>query len=820
MKLADVTLSYPFVNYSITVTHFTARRSTAIEWLILESLQRVQTATGYSSMSVENFFSALFGITDTQQMILPCLLDLRDIGALQLDSVYDQSDMTQTYLYQLHLTPVGTAMQRDGKLPGAETKDKINYYYNISANKLLKPSKTSIFYETPSGIAVQEIEDAESIAFPAALINDSLEILKGTNERPSWLQQETVIREAIPSSSQLVWKNTIRSLMIGEDMHCYIEGEQNPEFVIAALKGLALQQPDSKCLNISVKDPDAEYHVITQLNQLQMLLEGIEERGNIFFADANYRLDTIRSFTGGKLRVNVRIYYNAKETSYKIERGMLTAFIKESVLPDNVIYLDTTHMVGHGAFSLYIGDNKIAAELAYMPKELGLDAQKLAIECVKKYHRDCPGLLHILRVFGMHDEEIRLAEECTTFLNSIEERIQFLQTLNDESVILFHSKCINDEKVNSMILDVDKIASEITDVASVRKIWGRYTAIPLVKNRQTTVEALLRVLLSNLKESNQLSEVHEFWKDIQQIGKQYIKFTKQDNLYIRLYSDIVINELISHFPNDDIYQIEAFTPFEDLIRRMRNSADRTQDVLDISMLESHSEEFLTEAVVSHRSELEKLVDLLGEWKDLLETFESRIGDIRDATETCSSLDIAVNNYKNLSLALSRFCCEKSLQFKKICVLDTNALMHMPDLLQMLDGKDTMVVIPQIMLTELDGLKKDEDEDIAFQAREAIRQIDNYSSYEWLNVTEQSDPELLSDDLDYDNPDCRIVTIALKYVIHNPIIITDDINMRNIAKSQGILTMTTDGFVAKLQQEERDKVKEKKSDKKDKKRRKH
>ena len=102
MKLTEVTLSYPFIQYRIDVTHFTARRSTAIEWLILESVQRVQMAQEYLGMTIEKFFSVLFGITDTNQLIRPCLLNLRDIGALQLDFIDSQTDMAQTLLSQLH----------------------------------------------------------------------------------------------------------------------------------------------------------------------------------------------------------------------------------------------------------------------------------------------------------------------------------------------------------------------------------------------------------------------------------------------------------------------------------------------------------------------------------------------------------------------------------------------------------------------------------------------------------------------------------------------------------------------------------------------
>lgn len=242
MKLTDVTLSYPFIRYRIDVTHFTSRRSTAIEWLILEAVQRIQMAPEYQGMSIEDFFSVLFGITDTNQMIRPCLLNLRDIGALQLDSIYDQTDMAQTQMEQLHLTPVGAAMQRDGKLPGADSTDRIRFYYNINANQLLRDSKSSYYQERPNGISVREVDSAEEIAFPAPLVSETLETLKSQKDRPSWLMEETIIRQVTPNESELLWKNVLKSFNVGEGMQCNIEGIENTDVNAVALANLDLHE--------------------------------------------------------------------------------------------------------------------------------------------------------------------------------------------------------------------------------------------------------------------------------------------------------------------------------------------------------------------------------------------------------------------------------------------------------------------------------------------------------------------------------------------------------------------------------------------------
>lgn len=818
MKLTEVTLSYPFVRYKIDVTHFTARRSTAIEWLILEIVQRIQLASEYQGMTIENFFSSMFGITDTNQMIRPCLLNLRDIGALQLDSIYDQTDMSQTLLSQLHLTPVGAAMQRDGKLPGADSTDRIIFYYHATASQLIRDSKNAYYQEKPNGIPVREIENAEEIAFPTPLVSNTIDILKEQKDRPSWLEKETVIRQMIPAESELLWKNVIKSFNIGEEMRCSIEGNENTDVDATALSGLDLHEPDVSIPIVHVNNPDDEFNVILPSDQLQTLIDRIDNRGNLFIADANLCLDSIRTITGGKTNVNIRILCNAEETHLKIERGLINISIAESLLPDGLVYLDTTQAVGRGVFSLSAGNVSRLAELAYIPKEIGVDLKTITLKCVDRLYHEHPGMLHIFRVFGMQTEEANLIEKHINSLSSIEEKLRCLTQLNEESLTLFKSKCVSDEKVNSLILDVEGITSEITDVSSVQRVLERYVSIDSLKNRPSTIETLLHILLSNIKESDNLSDVFAFWKQIQNIGKQYIKFINQDGLYQNLYSDAVLNELVSKFSDEDLYELEPYTQFETLIRDMRNNTDRLQEMLELSMFEDTSEERLTEAVLLHRSELEKLIDSLEIWRNLLDSFNSRIGDFEEVAADCPALVMTDRNFQKLSSVLSLFCCDKSLRFSRICILDTNALMHMPELFNMLDGKDTMVIVPQMMLTELDGLKKDEDEETAYQAREAIRQIDNYSLFDWIDLKEQSNTELLSNDLDPDNPDCRIISVALKYVIHKPILITDDGNMRNIAKSQGIATMTTEGLAANIQQAEREQ-KQEKNNKKSKKKRK-
>lgn len=819
MKLTEVTLAYPFIRYRLDITHFTARRSTAIEWLILETVQRIQLVPAYQGMTVESFFSLMFGITDTNQMIRPCLLNLRDIGALQLDSIYDQTDMSETRLGQLHLTSIGDSMQKEGKLPGADSTDRLRFFYNVLTNQLVRDSVLTNYQEKPHGIIVREMESAEEAAFPASLAFEAVEKLKNQKECPPWLEKETIIKQVVPDESDLLWRNIVKAFNIKKGMKCSVEGNNDPDVDAAALNGLDLTDADEDSTRIKAEVPDAEFAAIVPYNQLQSLLERINSNGNLLIADASLHTGSIRSFTGGKTNVNIRFITRSEENKAKLDRNLITVFVKDSLLPDGLVYLDTSQAVGHGAFTLSAGYISRTVELAYIPKGSVADIREVILDHLENHYRDLPELLHIYRAFGMPAEELRAIEKYVVSLGTIDEKIRFLSKLNDESVTVFKSKFLNDEKINELILDADAIIAGITDVSSALNVLEHYSSIDAVRNRSTTIEALLRLILVNIKDSVCYSDIISLWESIQSLGKQYVRFIKQENLYQSLYSDAVLREMTAKLPDDDFYSIEEYTQYETALREIRNTVDRTQEALGINLLEEASESRFTESVLLHRSELDKIIELLELWRNNKDIYESRFGSFEKMAAEFAFLGVIDANYQKLSSVLSMFCCDKALKYSRLCILDTNSLMNMPELFKMLDGKDTMVIVPQVMLTELDRKKKDDDEETAYQAREAIRQIDNYSAFDWVNLREQSRAELLSGDLDPKHPDCRIISVALKYIIHKPVLITDDVNMRNLAKSQGISTMTTEGFAASIEQAERERKQEKENNNKSKKKRK-
>ncbi len=139
--------------------------------------------------------------------------------------------------------------------------------------------------------------------------------------------------------------------------------------------------------------------------------------------------------------------------------------------------------------------------------------------------------------------------------------------------------------------------------------------------------------------------------------------------------------------------------------------------------------------------------------------------------------------------------------KKIFVVDTNVLLH--DFRSIYNFQENDVIIPIVVLEELDKLKKGNDQ-INFNAREFTRELDKLSGDHLFNggvslgkghgklsiETGKPFPKAISESFPENTPDHRILAIAEYVAAKNPalcvVLISKDINLRMKAKSIGLM----------------------------------
>lgn len=128
------------------------------------------------------------------------------------------------------------------------------------------------------------------------------------------------------------------------------------------------------------------------------------------------------------------------------------------------------------------------------------------------------------------------------------------------------------------------------------------------------------------------------------------------------------------------------------------------------------------------------------------------------------------------------------------IIDTNVFLDKPDIISKI-GDDYFVVLSAKVLDELDHLKVKKNMSVARKKRvaKALKHI-RESMDEREIVLEDSDVRLLPRDFDKNSPDNKILSVALKFMDEDPILLTSDYGLQVRAKGLGIESISLKDFV--------------------------
>jgi rRNA-processing protein FCF1 len=184
----------------------------------------------------------------------------------------------------------------------------------------------------------------------------------------------------------------------------------------------------------------------------------------------------------------------------------------------------------------------------------------------------------------------------------------------------------------------------------------------------------------------------------------------------------------------------------------------------------------------------KALVLIDEWLDCYEELRQKHIELLNH---CEKLQKQQRHLVVLKQGIAQSFAPLRRDAKPIAVLDTSYLMRHSDDLTNLE-RDYFVVIPQVVLHELDGLKKGQDGDNfseqAQQARRAIRAIEHLTSEhiepshdEFVTIIAKSKTaqEMTADE--------QILSVALFYRFNSSELFSLDKNMGNLAKAVNIRT---------------------------------
>jgi len=774
MNFTEVTLSYPCILYKAEVSHFTSRKSTAIEWVILEAITKCEKLQNYSGISIANFFEQLFTISDADLLIRPVLISLQDIGAIIISGIDDETELNTVAMNNLRLTPTGREMQAQGLLPGVSSEETFSFYYELVEKILKLKDETTLYKGEATGIPIIDIDNPDNSDFPEGAIREFFSKIQNDKKRNelSWLTSNTQVQSIRQLYAELYWKNIIRKVELVDGMKWKISGMEDQNIDEISLKKFDIPYPEElKNLPSKINQPN-------------------------------------------KKNIRIGIVFGADKFEVKKSKMQLIIRIPDYDLNTQGLYFNVSNSVKACMTTVSAGEIFKDIPIAYIPKEYKNNLPNTIANTVAKYYTQDNIILFALYEIGLKDLFLEYVTNIVSENKKLDDKAKIIESFNQKSKEFYGKNAILATDKEKFLIDEDYIIKHSKNIENAKKIISEYAEISAFKQDDSLFQKMMQIVIEHVGVQDSLEDIWSFWEVITSTKKAHINWITKMELQKYLYSEKSILNFFNKFKDENLLEIDKYTIVENTILNLKRISLQIEKLIpELNLYKTVSNEKYNEIVLAHKNILKELYEEVRQWKKEEEEFINKVIDLDEFLKTDNPFMNVKKNIDGLRNALATFFDDSFMKFNEVYIADTSILLNEPNLISWFDGKKTLLVIPMIVLDELDGLKNSEDEEIAKKAREIIRNISKYSNCDWLNIKESSYPELISKDLDKERNDNKILSIAIKYCTKKPILLTDDTNFGNIAIANNIETMNLKSYLTIKQAEKTTNKDSKKKNKK-------
>ena len=804
MNFTEVTLSYPCILYKAEVSHFTSRKSTAIEWVILEAITKCEKLQNYSGISIANFFEQLFTISDADLLIRPVLISLQDIGAIIISGIDDETELNTVAMNNLRLTPTGREMQAQGLLPGVSSEETFSFYYELVEKILKLKDETTLYKGEATGIPIIDIDNPDNSDFPEGAIREFFSKIQNDKKRNelSWLTSNTQVQSIRKLYAELYWKNITRKVELVDGMKWKISGMEDQNIDEISLKKFDIPYSEElkNLPSIEIKNPDDEIKKLVSIDEINNLIGEFIKKDDLFCVEAKYYQDVKINQTNKK-NLRIGIVFGADKFEVKKSKMQLIIRIPDYDLNTQGLYFNVSSSVKACMTTVSAGEIFKDIPIAYIPKEYKNNLPNTIANTVAKYYTQDNIILFALYELGLKDLFLEYVTNIVSENKKLDDKAKIIESFNQKSKEFYGKNAILATDKENFLIDKDYIIKHSKNIENAKKIINDYAEINAFKQDDTLFQKIMHIVIEHVGVQDSLEDIWSFWEVIVSTKKTHINWITKMELHKYLYSEKSILNFFNKFKDENILKIDEYTVVEKTILNLKRISLQIEKLIpELNLYKTVSNEKYNEIVLAHKDILKELYENIRQWKKEEEEFINKVIDLDEFLKTDNPFMNVKKNIDGLRNALATFFDDSFMKFNEVYIADTSILLNEPNLISWFDGKKTLLVIPMVVLDELDGLKNSEDKEIAKKAREVIRNISKYSNCDWLNIKESSYPELISKDLDKERNDNKILSIAIKYCTKKPILLTDDTNLGNIAIANNIETMTLDSYLTTKQEE--------------------
>ena len=439
------------MEYSVQVTHHTERKSTAMEWMLLEIAQKAESHREYAAVPLEEILTAIFSVADGDMLLRQVLTDLVDVSALeQIPRFSDKSEWNQIQCGDLRLTDEGRRLQREGKLPAKSQTQKLSFIYDVVNNRLASSSKS--LYDNTVNPKAKDIGNGNMPGFPATLIRRRIKEWQANGKTaPSWLQSNSRVDDIVPDgNAKIKWQNTSHEIIMDNDGNLSLLGVPNAEIAEAVLQVTDLgAMPDYELPNIGVAEllNKRKYAVYDKASDT---IESYVAKAKIFAVAPQFSGTIVEKSNKFCLMLGQPTFDFKEDTGKNIVISIPDAF------PKGMCYQDCDRIVYAAAVEGYIGSLRRLIPYTYEDDtyEDVCDFSSFVTNLVKKYYMLDRRIMQLLTmVDNVSYQEFYTTDYIRGLLNSSE-----IQQLTPVDIILDRLLKLA-EKLQEVLRDVPSPAS-------------------------------------------------------------------------------------------------------------------------------------------------------------------------------------------------------------------------------------------------------------------------------------------------------------------------------------------------------------------------
>ncbi len=824
MKLATLNISYPIRKFTAVISHFTPRNSTAIEWAILESARLIEEKPKYAEVPIGRFFSSVLQISDVpsdiNKLLIRCILNLVDIGALEpSDDIYDTADLAEVAMSELQLTEDGREMQMRGLLPGSVVENEEDFFYNLYTKELAYGLRF-LASRAIDVVLLDDDVDPDDVEMPELAIKAFLDD-PNKSAQFSWKNANTTIRDIRDNSSDeesnLGWRIQSRGIIITGDGKIAVEQNKDPLVDDKVVDYLAQISENSEIDENSVKslhihDVDSEYEWVVLLKDFKTILNK-EIIAPVSIVNA--RLASVDYLQNASSKNRIIIFCGEHDFSCEYDASNKTLIIR---IPDatikkllgSIAYANMKTLYLVNSVKLYADKSQELVPLALQPKKADFDFIGVCQKIVDLYGDQDVKVLFLLFGIG-RGNEIPAYIDSLMNLNSLDfqGRADYLNDLLEKGMQCGYGNMISDDMIGRLLytdwelseLSYDDAQEQIELLLNNGFICNK---IPLLQSgvykvlesvgSSNTLDSYMRLL--TFMESNDAAK----------------KVLGSERITRILASDSLVNLLVSSFyklPNKMRPVVGIEQPLFELATHLKNlQAELSRIGYDKGMNESQNKW----KILENKNSLNMLDSCVKGFRTALNSVSAALARRAKSMETpiknaeyFNSADYeefleALKLVDDIATVISPYLGALQGNFEEIYVVDTCAIMENPELLDTFKTNKDALVIPKKVLDELDKNKLKTDSNAAQKAQEAAKKIAEFQNFRRKGqkcvFIEDGDVNLLPQEYREGriSGDDIILSVALKFKVREPVVLTNDINFGNKVYGEAIRQMSSKDFM--------------------------